>query len=168
MYHELKHHLDMSKKTLIFENGDAEMWCDWQIKFDDLIRLAPLTTAEHKSNAALTLFKGKALHHFKEYTRLVESLNEDRVKRDKTPWDEGQMFYEVLDRVAKEFFPVKHPYQRQCIYATISTLVASLAFATLWLVCIESIPVFCTFLRNQTRNASNIVVAYQTTNFVTS
>jgi hypothetical protein len=36
MYHEFKYRLDnankkstkMSKKTLMFENGDAEMWCD--------------------------------------------------------------------------------------------------------------------------------------------
>jgi hypothetical protein len=88
MYHEFEYRLDaqdkkstkMSKKTLMFENGDAEMWCDWRIGFDDLVRLAPLTTAEHKSNAALTLFRGKALQHFKEYTRLVESLNKDPAK----------------------------------------------------------------------------------------
>jgi hypothetical protein len=67
MYHEFEYRLDaidkkstkMSKKTLMFENGDAEIWCDRQIKFDDLIRLTPLTAAEHKSNAAITLFKGK-------------------------------------------------------------------------------------------------------------
>ena len=84
MYHEFEYRLDnldenstkMSKKTLMFENGDAEMWCDWRIEFEDLIRLAPLTTAEHKSNAALTLFKGKALQHFKEYTRTVEEENQ--------------------------------------------------------------------------------------------
>jgi hypothetical protein len=37
MYHEFEYRLDnankkftkMSKKTLMFENGDAEMWCDW-------------------------------------------------------------------------------------------------------------------------------------------
>jgi hypothetical protein len=124
MYHEFEYRLDnadkkstkMSKKTLMFENGDAEMWCDCRIEFDDLIRLAPLSTAEHKSNAALTLFKGKALQHSKEYTRTVDSLNEDRVKRDKTPWDDDQKFFEVPDRVAKEFFPVKHAYHRQCFY----------------------------------------------------
>jgi preprotein translocase subunit Sss1 len=62
------------------------------------------------------LFKDKALQHFKEYTRPVDSLNEDRVKRDKTPWDDDQKFFEVLDQVAKEFFPVKHAYRRQCFY----------------------------------------------------
>jgi hypothetical protein len=81
----------------MFENGDAEMWCDWRIKYDDLIRLAPLSTAEHKSNAMLTLFRGKALHHFKENNRTVDSLNEDQVNRDKTPWDNDQKFFEVLD-----------------------------------------------------------------------
>ena len=124
MYHEFEYRLDsadkkstkMSKKTLMFENGDAEMWCDWRIEFDDLIRLAPLITAEHKSNAALTLFKGKALQHFKEFTRTVESLNDERIERGKTPWDDDQKFFEVLDRVAKEFFPVKHAYRRQCFY----------------------------------------------------
>jgi hypothetical protein len=101
MYHEFQYHLDsadkkstkMSKKTLMFENGDAEMWWDWRIKFEDLIRLAPLTTAEHKSNAALTLFKGKALQHFKEFTRNVNSLNKYQVKRDKTPWDDHRNFF---------------------------------------------------------------------------
>jgi hypothetical protein len=124
MYHEFEYRLDatdkkstkMSKKTLMFENGDAEMWCDWRIEFEDLIRLAPLTTAEHKSNAALTLFKGKALQHFKEYTRTVESLDAVRVQKGKTSWSDEHKFYEVLDRVAKEFFPVKHAYRRQCFY----------------------------------------------------
>jgi hypothetical protein len=124
MYHEFEYRLDnankksmkMSKKTLMFENGDAEMWCDWRIEFDDLIRLAPLTTAEHKSNAVFNLFKGKALQHFKEYTWTVDNLNDGRGKRDKTTWDDDQKFFEVLDRVAKEFFPVKHAYRRQCFY----------------------------------------------------
>ena len=48
MYHELEYRLDftdkksmkMSKKTLMFKNGDAEMWWDWQIKFKDLIQSA--------------------------------------------------------------------------------------------------------------------------------
>jgi hypothetical protein len=105
MYHEFEYRLDnldenstkMSKKTLMFENGDAEMWCDWRIEFEDLIRLAPLTTAEHKSNAALTLFKGKALQHFKEYTRTVEIFDADRVKKKKTKWTDEQKFYEILD-----------------------------------------------------------------------
>jgi hypothetical protein len=78
--------------------------------------LAPLTTAEHKSNAALTLFKGKALQHFKEYTWTVDNLNNERGKRDKTPWDDDQKFFEVLDRVAEEFFPVKDAYPRQCFH----------------------------------------------------
>jgi hypothetical protein len=124
MYHEFEYRLDnldenstkMSKKTLMFENGDAEMWCDWRIEFEDLIRLAPLTTAEHKSNAALTLFKGKALQHFKEYTRTVEIFDAERVKKKKTKWTDEQKFYEILDRVAQEFFPVKHAYRRQCFY----------------------------------------------------
>ncbi len=124
MYHEFEYRLDnldenstkMSKKTLMFENGDAEMWCDWRIEFEDLIRLAPLTTAEHKSNAALTLFKGKALQHFKEYTRTVEIFDAERIKKKKTKWTDEQKFYEILDRVAQEFFPVKHAYRRQCFY----------------------------------------------------
>jgi hypothetical protein len=124
MYHEFEYRLDnldenstkMSKKTLMFENGDAEMWCDWRIEFEDLIRLAPLTTAEHKSNAALTLFKGKALQHFKEYTRAVEIFDAERIKKKKTKWTDEQKFYEILDRVAQEFFPVKHAYRRQCFY----------------------------------------------------
>jgi hypothetical protein len=169
MYHEFEYRLNaqdkkstkMSKKMLMFENGDAEMWCDWRTEFDDLIRLAPLTIAEQKSKAALTLFKGKVLHHFKEYTWLVELLKEDRVKRDKTPWDKGQVFYKVLDRVTKEFFPVKHTYRRQraSIYATMSTLVASSVFVSLWLVCTESMPEFCISPGNRTRKASNIVIA---------
>ena len=69
MYHEFEYRLDaedkkstkMLKKTMMFEDGDAEMWCDWRIDFDDLIRLAPLKTAEQKTNAVLTLLKGKAL-----------------------------------------------------------------------------------------------------------
>jgi hypothetical protein len=125
MYHEFEYRLDnankksakMSKKTLMFENGDAEMWCDWRIEFDDLIRLAPFTTAEHKYNAALTLFKGKALQRFKkEYIRTVDNLNDEQEKRDKTPWNDDQKFFKVLDQVAKEFFPVKHAYRRQCFY----------------------------------------------------
>ncbi len=101
----------------MFENGDAEMWCDWQIEFEDLIQLAPLTTAEHKSNAALTLFKGKALQHFKQYTHAVEKVDVERnARQKKTPWTEEQKFYEILDRVAQEFFPIKHAYRRQHFY----------------------------------------------------
>ena len=125
MFHEFEYRLDsldadstkMSKKTLMFENGDAEMWCDWRIEFDDLIRLAPLTTAEHKTNAALTLFKGKALQHFKQYTHAVEKADVERnARKKKTPWTEEQKFYEILDRVAQEFFPIKHAYRRQHFY----------------------------------------------------
>ena len=105
MYHEFEYRLDatdkestkMSKKTLMFENGDAEMWCDWRIEFDDLIQLAPLTTAEHKSNTVLTIFKGKALQHFKEYTRTVDSIHKEPVKKNKTKWTDKQKFHEVLD-----------------------------------------------------------------------
>ena len=40
-YHEFKYRLDatnkkspkMSKKTLMFKNGDVEMWCYWRIEF---------------------------------------------------------------------------------------------------------------------------------------
>ena len=125
MYHEFEYRLDsldadstkMSKKTLMFENGDAEMWCDWRIEFDDLIRLAPLTTAEHKTNAALTLFKGKALQHFKQYTHAVEKADVERnARKKKTPWTEEQKFYEILDRAAQEFFPIKHAYRRRHFY----------------------------------------------------
>jgi hypothetical protein len=45
----------------MFENGDAEMWCNWRIKFDDIIGIAPLVTADQKINAALTFFKEKEL-----------------------------------------------------------------------------------------------------------
>jgi hypothetical protein len=134
MYHEFEYRLDnankkstkMSKKTLMFENGDAEIWCDWRIKFDDLIHLAPLTTAEHKSSAALTLFKGKALQHFKEYTRTVDNLNNKREKRDKTPWDDDQKFF-LQRNSSQSSTPIAGSAS---IFATISTLVASSVFAS--------------------------------------
>jgi hypothetical protein len=124
MYHKFEYGLHardkkstkMSKKTLMFVNGNAEMWCNWQIKFEDLIQLAPLTTAEQKSDAVLTLFKGKMLKPFKEYTRTIKSLDAVRVQKGKTLWSDEHKFYEVLNRVAKEFFPLKHAYGRQCFY----------------------------------------------------
>ena len=93
----------MKNKTLMFEDGDAEMWCDWRITFDDLIRLAPLTAGTDKINAALTLLKGKALQHFKEYHR-VETMKEAS-RSDKDSRDDNDLFNEIIDDVAKEFFP---------------------------------------------------------------
>jgi len=124
MYHEFEFHIDkndkkstkMSKKMLMFENGDAEMWCDWRIEFDDLVQLAPLKTTDQKTNAVLTLFKGKALQHFKEFSRSIEQVNRERIDSGKTAWSEERKFSEILDKVAKEFFPVKHAYRRQCFY----------------------------------------------------
>jgi hypothetical protein len=109
MYHEFEYRLDV-------EDGDAEMWCDWRIDFDDLIRLAPLKTTDQKTNAVLTPFKGKALQHLKENTRLVEETDNDRIARGKKKWSEDYKFGEILDRVAKELFPVKHAYKKQCVY----------------------------------------------------
>jgi hypothetical protein len=133
----------MSKKTLMFENGDAEMWCDWRIEFGDLIRLAPLITAEHKTNAALTLFKGKAL-------------------------PEEQKFYEFLmlpKNISQSHTPIAGSAST---YATILKLLASLVFSSLWLVSIKSMFAFRTSPESWTRKAQKIVVACQTMNFMTS
>ena len=122
MYHEFEFRLDnvdkkstkMSKKMLMFENGDAEIWCDWRIEFDDLVALAPLKTPDQKTNAVLTLFKGKALQHFKEFSRSIEQVNQERIDNGKSEMSAERKFTEILDKVAKEFFPVKHAYRRQC------------------------------------------------------
>ena len=123
MYHEFEYNMHsaspangtkMKNKTLMFEDGDAEMWCDWRITFDDLIRLAPLTAGTDKINAALTLLKGKALQHFKEYHR-VETTKEAS-RSDKDSRDDNDLFNEIIDDVAKEFFPVNHAYRRQIFY----------------------------------------------------
>jgi hypothetical protein len=177
MYHEFEYRLDnankksikMSKKTLMFENGDAEMWCDWRIKFNDLIRLAPLTTAEHKSNAALTLFKGKALQHFKEYTRIVDNLNDEQGKETRllgmTIRSSSKYSIELQRNSSQSSTPIAGSAS---IFATISTLVASSVFVSLWLVFTGLMPAFRIFQGRRTRKASNIANVCQTTNFVTS
>jgi hypothetical protein len=79
----------MTKKTLMFKSRDAKMWSSWGIEFDDLIQLAPLFTANQKISVALTLFKGKALQNFKEFTCSIDTSDAQRVKKNKTvshPW----------------------------------------------------------------------------------
>jgi hypothetical protein len=56
------------KDSTEMKNGDTERWCNWRIEFDDIIWLTPVATADQKINAAHTLFKGKALQHFKEFS----------------------------------------------------------------------------------------------------
>jgi hypothetical protein len=123
MYHEFEYSMHsaspetgtkMKTKTLMFEDGDAEMWCDWRIEFDDLIRLAPLESGTDKINAALTLLKGKALQHFKEYQRVETVKEANRPNPDER--DDNDLFNEIIDDVAKEFFPVNHAYRRQIFY----------------------------------------------------
>jgi hypothetical protein len=61
------------------------------------------------------LFKEKALKHFKEFTRSVNAFDVDRVKKNEMAWTPDQKFNKSLDKVAKEFFWVKHAYsRRQC------------------------------------------------------
>jgi hypothetical protein len=59
MPHEFEYRLDinknltkMTKKMSMFENGDAEMWYDRIIEFNDLISLPPLVTSNQKVNVA--------------------------------------------------------------------------------------------------------------------
>jgi hypothetical protein len=70
---------------LMFKNGDVEMWCDWRIEFDCLVRIAPLVSSDQKVNTVLTLFKGKALQHFKEFTWLVHALDVKQVRKARLP-----------------------------------------------------------------------------------
>jgi hypothetical protein len=38
------------KKTLMFEKGEAEMWCNGIIEFGDLLRLGPLKIADQSAH----------------------------------------------------------------------------------------------------------------------
>jgi hypothetical protein len=50
------------KSVLTFKDGDTEMWCESREQLEELYRLIPLTTAEQKAKAAVSLLCGKALN----------------------------------------------------------------------------------------------------------
>jgi hypothetical protein len=56
------------------------------------------------------LFKGKALQHFKEFNQSANAFDIEEVKKNMPPWTPSQKFNETLDKVMKDFFPVKHAY----------------------------------------------------------
>ncbi len=49
------------KAVLTYEDGDAEMWCEWREQLDELYRLVPLTSTEQQAKAVVSLLRGKAL-----------------------------------------------------------------------------------------------------------
>ena len=61
------------KSVLTFADGDAEMWCEWREQLDELNRLVPLTTAEQKAKAVVSLLRGKALALYTTHRSTVGS-----------------------------------------------------------------------------------------------
>jgi hypothetical protein len=65
----------MKKSVLTFEDGDAEMWCEWREQLDELYRLVPLTTstAEQRAKAVVSLLRGKELALYTTHrSRIIE------------------------------------------------------------------------------------------------
>ena len=73
-----------------------------------------MNSGKEKINAALTLLKGKALQHFKKYQRVENTKEASR--SDITERDDNALFNEIIDDMAKEFFPVNHAYRRYIFY----------------------------------------------------
>lgn len=79
-YREFEMRFDISdkesqktKKTvLVFEDGDAEMWCEWREQLDELYRLVPLETADKQAKAVTTLLRGRALMIYNTSRTCVE------------------------------------------------------------------------------------------------
>ena len=95
------------KSVLTYEDGDVEMWCEWQEQLEELYRLVPLTTAEQKAKAVVSLLRGKALTLYMTHrSRIEREQNELRAKSDSL---QGILSAETilarsLDQVAREFF----------------------------------------------------------------
>jgi hypothetical protein len=108
------------KSILAFEDGDAELWCEWPEQLQELYWLIQLTTAEQTSKQAkaiVSLLHGKAvalyLTHQSRLEReqadnLVDSLDDASTAED--------ILVRSLDWLAKEFFPIKHAYSHQTFY----------------------------------------------------
>jgi hypothetical protein len=50
-----------SKDLLNFDDGNAEIWCEWQEQLYELFLLVPLTTAKQRGKAVVPLLCGNAL-----------------------------------------------------------------------------------------------------------
>ena len=65
------------------QDGDAEMWCEWQEQLGELYRLIPLTTAKQNAKAVVSLLCGKALTLYMTHrSRIEREQNELRAKSD--------------------------------------------------------------------------------------
>ena len=106
------------KAVLTYEDGDAEMWCEWREQLDELYCLVPLTSTEQQAKAIVSLLRGKAL--------ALYLTHQSRIEREQ-PALQAQLLTQglltsqeilarSLDQLAKEFFPVKHAYRRQIFY----------------------------------------------------
>jgi hypothetical protein len=45
-----------------------------------------------------------------------------QVEKNHTAWTPDQKLNEILDKVTKKFFPVKHAYRRQCVLPPVPSL----------------------------------------------
>jgi hypothetical protein len=104
------------KSILTFEDGDADMWCEWREQLEDLYGLIPLTTAEQKAKAIVSLLRGKALALYLTHRPRLEHEQADLVDSLDDVLTIEDILERSLDQLAKEFFPIKHTYRRQVFY----------------------------------------------------
>ena len=103
------------RQVLVFEDGDAETWCEFRRQFNDLVRLVPLDTAAKKEKAYESLFRGQALEKFTTHRNAVQLSNAGRRTRG-TQWDDDKCLKHTIDLTAQEYFPAKHAVRRQTFY----------------------------------------------------
>jgi hypothetical protein len=60
------------KSVLTFEDGDAEMWCEWREQLDELNRLVLLTTAKQKAKSVVSVLRGKDLALYTTHRSPIE------------------------------------------------------------------------------------------------
>ena len=95
-YREFEMHFDASdknsqktkKSVLTFEDGDAEMWCEWREQLDELFRLVPLKTSEQQAKAVDTLLRGKALTIYSTHRSRIERENDEMREKAVTKAEE--------------------------------------------------------------------------------
>ncbi len=106
------------KAVLTYEDGDAEMWCEWREQLDELYRLVPLTSTEQQAKAVVSLLRGKALALYLTHRSRIER-EQAALQAQINPQGlltAQEILARSLDQLAKEFFPVKHAYRRQIFY----------------------------------------------------
>jgi hypothetical protein len=104
------------KSMLTCEGPDAEIWCEQQELLKEFYWLIPLTMAEQKARAIVSLLCGKALALYlthqsqpeREQADLVDSLEDALTAED--------ALAQSLDQLAQEFFPIEHVYRCQVFY----------------------------------------------------